>query len=123
MDEDSLLERLRGVVLRGDTRSGGAVEPVVHVYEPATGEEIEEAERRLGRRLPRVLFTAYRAVANGGFGPTYSLLGNWKRPPRGLPSTFDAERSGRALSDGIGPTDRSLARRLNAWLHAVDRRP
>jgi hypothetical protein len=38
-------------------------------------EELEEAERRLGFRLPAALSTVYQQVGNGGFGPGYGLIG------------------------------------------------
>lgn len=41
---------------------------------PATAEEVENAERILGFKLPPVLARLYGEVANGGFGPDYHLL-------------------------------------------------
>ncbi|GAA1607916.1 hypothetical protein GCM10009733_000050 [Nonomuraea maheshkhaliensis] len=40
---------------------------------PATEEEVENAERILGFKLPPVLARLYGEVANGGFGPDYHL--------------------------------------------------
>ncbi|MEU4536731.1 SMI1/KNR4 family protein [Streptosporangium sp. NPDC023825] len=45
-----------------------------HLPPPATAEEVAQAERALGLRLPPVLTRLYREVANGGFGPDYQLL-------------------------------------------------
>lgn len=45
-----------------------------HLPLPATAEEVAQAERILGFRLPPVLARLYLEVANGGFGPDYQLL-------------------------------------------------
>ena len=47
--------------------------PMVHpVVAPGT---LEEAESRLGFKLPILLRRLYLEVGNGGFGPSYGLLG------------------------------------------------
>jgi hypothetical protein len=42
---------------------------------PATLDEVAEAERRLGFRLPRLLQRMYTDVANGAWGPEYGANG------------------------------------------------
>ncbi|WP_433178948.1 hypothetical protein [Actinoallomurus sp. CA-150999] len=42
---------------------------------PVTVPELLAAEQRIGRRLPDLLRRLYTEVANGGFGPTYGILG------------------------------------------------
>jgi hypothetical protein len=42
---------------------------------PVTSEEVSEAERRLGLKLPVLLVRLYNEIGNGGFGPGYGLLG------------------------------------------------
>lgn len=58
---------------------------------PATGEQIERAERALGCALPAALTQVYEMVANGCFGPGYGLFpveslhrepgGGWRLSP------------------------------------------
>ncbi|MFB7466206.1 hypothetical protein ACFCZ1_22405 [Streptomyces sp. NPDC056224] len=43
------------------------------LFPPITLDEVEEAERRLRRRLPELLRRVYTEVANGGFGPDSGL--------------------------------------------------
>ncbi|MFD4371251.1 SMI1/KNR4 family protein [Streptomyces sp. NPDC058486] len=50
------------------TAESGPLPPAV------SGEEVAAAERALGFRLPALLVSLYRDVANGGFGPDYQLL-------------------------------------------------
>lgn len=40
----------------------------------ATDQDVRAAERELGFSLPPLLSLLYRTVANGGFGPEYTLL-------------------------------------------------
>jgi hypothetical protein len=61
---------------------------------PASTTEIEEAESLVGAPLPRLLKGLY-AVANGGFGPGYGLLGL-----RGG-FTDDLHRTGIDILDGV----------------------
>jgi hypothetical protein len=42
---------------------------------PATPEQVQASERRLGFSLPMVVRQVFTLVANGGFGPGYGLLG------------------------------------------------
>ncbi|MER6578024.1 SMI1/KNR4 family protein [Nonomuraea sp. NPDC001023] len=63
-DSDDLLRRV-------SAKAGATAE---HLPPPATAEEVAQAERILGFRLPPVLTRLYREVANGGFGPDYQLL-------------------------------------------------
>ncbi|GAT67792.1 glucan biosynthesis protein [Planomonospora sphaerica] len=63
-DIDDLLRRV----------SAKASATVEHLPPPATAEEVTQAERILGFRLPDVLVRLYREVADGGFGPDYRLL-------------------------------------------------
>jgi hypothetical protein len=44
-------------------------------HPPITTVEVEDAEARLGFRLPGVVRQLYTEVANGGFGPGYGLVG------------------------------------------------
>ncbi|WP_329250458.1 SMI1/KNR4 family protein [Actinoallomurus sp. NBC_01490] len=44
-------------------------------YPPVTVPELLAAERQMGRQLPDLLRRLYTEVANGGFGPTYGILG------------------------------------------------
>jgi hypothetical protein len=44
-------------------------------HPPLTGEQLEEAEARLGFAVPPSLRSLYESVGNGGFGPSYGLLG------------------------------------------------
>ncbi|MGW2214214.1 SMI1/KNR4 family protein, partial [Nonomuraea sp. NPDC001684] len=60
-DNDDLLRRV----------SAKASATTEHLPPPATAEEVAQAERVLGFRLPPVLTRLYREVANGGFGPDY----------------------------------------------------
>lgn len=45
------------------------------ICRPASIEEVESAERKMGVTLPPLLKSIYTQVANGGFGPGYGLLG------------------------------------------------
>ena len=46
-----------------------------HRYPPATREQIERVEDRVGFPLPEALRIIYLEVGNGGFGPGYGILG------------------------------------------------
>jgi len=48
---------------------------VAELPPPATQPELREAERILGFALPLDVLAVYGAVANGGFGPGYGLVG------------------------------------------------
>ncbi|MGW0065532.1 SMI1/KNR4 family protein [Streptosporangium sandarakinum] len=63
-DTDDLLRRV-------SVKANATIE---HLPPPATAEEVAQAERILGFRLPPVLVRLYREVANGGFGPDYQFL-------------------------------------------------
>ncbi len=65
MDE-SLIESIRG-----HASSRGTSLP----YATASAEVVEEAERRLGFRIPALLKACYVRVGNGGFGPGYGIIG------------------------------------------------
>jgi hypothetical protein len=62
------VERLR----RSGLGDGGACSLE---HPPLTGEQLEEAEARLGFAVPPSLRSLYESVGNGGFGPSYGLLG------------------------------------------------
>ena len=44
------------------------------LHPPVTPSGLDDAERRLGFRLPKLLGRLYLQVGNGGFGPDYGLL-------------------------------------------------
>ena len=44
-------------------------------YPPATPEQLQRVEDRVGFPLPEALRTLYLEVGNGGFGPGYGILG------------------------------------------------
>ena len=44
-------------------------------YPPATQEQLQATEARLGLSLPGVLRALYASVGNGGFGPAYGVVG------------------------------------------------
>jgi hypothetical protein len=52
----------------------GEVDPLP-LLTPAGAEAVDEAEGRLGRRLPEPLRTLFLEVGNGSFGPGYGVLG------------------------------------------------
>src|SRR6185437_14415030 len=45
------------------------------IFPPATEEQAQAAEMKMGRPLPSLLRDLYLQIANGGFGPSYGLLG------------------------------------------------
>src|SRR5579884_2490849 len=52
-------------------------------FPPASEEQLQETERRIGFPLPAPLRALYTQVANGGFGPglgLYGVLGGYKGP-------------------------------------------
>ncbi|MGV9598607.1 SMI1/KNR4 family protein [Streptosporangium sandarakinum] len=49
-------------------------------YPPISHEDLRACEQRIGHELPDLLRRVYTEVSNGGFGPSYSLLG---LPPGG----------------------------------------
>jgi hypothetical protein len=62
--------------------------PRMPLFPPATGEQVDDAERRLGYALPAILRRVYTQVANGGFGPdNYGLasVSDGYRTPDGWP--------------------------------------
>lgn len=71
-----LLERLRtrARYARKATDTASTDWPA-KVLPPASAEEVEVAEARLGFALPESLRQVYLYVGNGGFGPGYGLLG------------------------------------------------
>ena len=60
MSEEELFERIK------------KREPIV---QPVTREELEDAEARMGFRLPALLGRLYTEIGNGGFGPNSGLFG------------------------------------------------
>jgi hypothetical protein len=44
-------------------------------YPPATERQLQAAETALGFALPPLLRSLYKHVANGGFGPSYGIIG------------------------------------------------
>jgi len=72
---DMLIKRLQERVLDRArvTDSPDVVKPRVH--QPVNRDVLTLAEGRLGFELPTLLRRIYTEVANGGFGPSYGLLG------------------------------------------------
>ena len=71
---DDLVAKLRERVRSGERAIDygfGNARP----FPPATPQEIDESERRLGFALSPLLRRVYFEVANGGFGPAYGLIG------------------------------------------------
>jgi hypothetical protein len=66
-----LLDRIRDP--KRLTDMGQLVKPVL--FPPATEGALVHAERVLGFPLPGLLRQLYTQVGNGGFGPTYGLIG------------------------------------------------
>src|SRR3712207_2542113 len=66
---DALVERVKKYLQSED------YEGILDIPAPATLEEIEAAEQKLGFKLPELLRELYLEVGNGGFGPSYGLLG------------------------------------------------
>jgi len=57
------------------TSSGRADERPLFLPKPAPAAVIADAERKLGFKLPDLLRTLYEEIANGGFGPSYGIIG------------------------------------------------
>lgn len=72
---DILIERLRHRLQDPErvTDATDVIKP--RSYPPATFQALDAAEIRLGFKLPTLLRRIYAEVANGGFGPSYGLLG------------------------------------------------
>ena len=68
--EDLLIERLKSYVTIG----APSVSSECIAYPPVTDEELEDAERKIGFRLPSLLRKIYLHVGDGGFGSWYGLL-------------------------------------------------
>lgn len=66
-----LQERLRDHARVTDTTD--VIKP--RIYIPASSAVLDSAESRLAFKLPALLRRIYMEVANGGFGPSYGLLG------------------------------------------------
>ena len=75
MTEDEVFRSIEARIAEGDyvTRMPGV--RLLAPLSPAAPDAIEEAERLLGHRLPRLLRRLYLEVANGGFGPGWGILG------------------------------------------------
>ena len=65
-----VLKRLREYVARASDEG-----PIVERYPPAIPELVTESEGQLGFQLNPFLRQVYLDVANGGFGPSYGLVG------------------------------------------------
>ncbi|WNO64656.1 hypothetical protein RPQ02_12990 [Streptomyces sp. AM2-3-1] len=80
------------------------------LFPPIAVADVEEAERRIGRRLPELLRRVYTEVANGGFGPD-----------SGLASLTDGNRAPGHLSDWpsvVSIHERNRTRGVpSSWLH------
>jgi len=74
-DLDSIIEHINARV--GDpllaVDAATWVEPMPTVHWPATEDQVCEAEKALGFRLPVLLRRLYLEVGNGGFGPNYGV--------------------------------------------------
>lgn len=68
-----LIEQLKERATRGELTADS--ELADGPFQPLSEEQITAAEAELGFRLPATLRRVYREVANGGFGPSYGLLG------------------------------------------------
>lgn len=75
-NDDSLLSRMKDRI-RDSSRYvdlPDVVNKQHKLYPTVTMTEMEDAERKLGFRLPELLRKLYLQVGNGGFGPGYGLL-------------------------------------------------
>jgi hypothetical protein len=57
------------------------------LFPPVTATEVENAERKIGHRLPELIRRLYTEVANGGFGPDargFACITDGNRDPRGV---------------------------------------
>ena len=72
---DILIKRLRERLGDPERVTDGTDVIKPRIYQPVTSEVLDSAERRLGFKLPQLLRRIYTEVANGGFGPSYGLLG------------------------------------------------
>ncbi|MFC9824906.1 hypothetical protein ACFWG6_16350 [Streptomyces erythrochromogenes] len=75
------------------------------LFAPLSRTDVDEAERGLGRRLPRLLRRVYTEIADGGFGPDCGLasLARGNRAPGHLhdwTSAVDVHERNRAV-DGV----------------------
>jgi hypothetical protein len=70
---NSLVDRLRAFVPEAARRDAREDRP--KLFPPASTSDIAEAEVHLGFKLPAILRDIYLSVGNGGFGPSYGLLG------------------------------------------------
>lgn len=76
-DDDDLIERLKARIEAGHglDRIARELERREVPSPPASVADIEATERLLDAPLPPLLRRIYHEVANGGFGPSYGLLG------------------------------------------------
>jgi hypothetical protein len=73
---DEALRELAARARSVETDAGWEAFPAPpHFQPPMTTAALEEAEERLGFKLPPVVGQLYGTVGNGGFGPGYGLLG------------------------------------------------
>lgn len=113
-DDPFLVEYAVEVVAPDDPRRFGFVFP------PATEEQVQATETRLGFALPPLLRCLYLQVANGGFGPGLGLPGvkggytggyyqqddslwAYKAPPTSFPYTTYLEQAARSIARGYLP--------------------
>ncbi len=78
MSPDELLiqaVRKRASDVRRATEGAGASRNSIDSFPPALPDQIEEAERTLGFKLPELLKAFYLQIGNGGYGPGYGIVG------------------------------------------------
>lgn len=97
MSNRELIEQIKELALAQSTHTAIPLEA------PASAEEIAEAEKLLGFKLPELLEDLYTQVANGGFGPAYGLLGV-PRPPRPSNPLFTPDRPKFEVTSGESDT-------------------
>lgn len=74
INEDELIEHMKGCILRGKPLSRSYIRSNQRVNPPVSSADIEQAEALVGFPLPTIIKRLYVEVGNGGFGPGYGLL-------------------------------------------------
>jgi hypothetical protein len=69
------IDDVRTRALAPETRIDSDTIPTPNLPAPASVEDVEASEQRLGFSLPPFLVRLYREVGNGGFGPGFGTLG------------------------------------------------
>ena len=72
---EELFDRIRERALDSETQTDEPALRSAGLPSVATEALLNDAEQRLGMRLPPLLRRLYLEVANGGFGPGYGLIG------------------------------------------------